>query len=295
MRSHAMNPRATTGPGSVEHLCAVRRPRRRGRSATHGSRYHSPDRPTDRRRSARLPRLPRSGRPRTWTGSTPESWCRRSAIDVEDHGGLRPGTEARLGRDYQDWYWRHEVESEREYRWLGQSLVKMPSDLFFYQELLAERRLDAVLEIGVGRGGGLWFFASVLALLGRGHVVGVDRESAGVRPPFERFPEVRVDLVHGEADTAVTVDAVRALRPDGFGLVVVDADPLPEGKIALLQRWAAAVAPGATWSWRTSRARSALKAEASWRMPLTRSCWKTGRLDWRWRQRGSRSSRGEGL
>jgi cephalosporin hydroxylase len=163
---------------------------------------------------------------------------------VENHGGLRPGTEARLGRDYQDWYWRHEVESEREYRWLGQSLVKMPSDLFFYQELLAERRLDAVLEIGAGRGGGLWFFASVLALLGRGHVVGVDREPAGARPPFERFPGVRVDLVHGDADTAATVDAVRALRPDGFGLVVVDADPLPEGKIALLRRWAAAVAPG---------------------------------------------------
>ena len=35
----------------------------------------------------------------------------------EDHGGLRPGTDAQLGHDYQDWYWHREVEAEREYRW----------------------------------------------------------------------------------------------------------------------------------------------------------------------------------
>ncbi|XXY47286.1 CmcI family methyltransferase [Sorangium sp. So ce269] len=162
----------------------------------------------------------------------------------EHHGGLRPGTEAQLGRDYQEWYWRREVEAEREYRWLGRSIVKMPSDLFFYQELIAGNRIDAVLEIGYGDGGGLWFFAGVLALLGGGLVVGVDRERGGQPAVFERFARVHVDLVHGDAHEDATVEAVRTLRPGGFGLVVVDADPRPEGKVALLRRWAAAVAPG---------------------------------------------------
>ncbi|WP_437568701.1 CmcI family methyltransferase [Sorangium sp. So ce542] len=162
----------------------------------------------------------------------------------EHHGGLRPGTEAQLGRDYQDWYWRREVEAEREYRWLGRSIVKMPSDLFFYQELIVGNRIDAVLEIGCGDGGGLWFFASVLALLGGGQVVGVDREHCEDLPAFERLGGGRVELVHGDAHEAATVEAVRILRPRGFGLVVVDADPRPEGKVALLRRWAAAVAPG---------------------------------------------------
>ncbi|WP_434046483.1 MULTISPECIES: CmcI family methyltransferase [Sorangium] len=162
----------------------------------------------------------------------------------EHHGGLRPGTDAQLGRDYQDWYWRREVEAEREYRWLGRRIVKMPSDLFFYQELIAGHRLDAVLEIGYGDGGGLWFFASVLALLRGGLVVGVDREHCKHLPSFERLAGVRVELVHGDAHEAVTVEAVRALRPGGVGLVVVDADPRPEGKVALLRRWAAVVAPG---------------------------------------------------
>jgi len=120
----------------------------------------------------------------------------------------------------------------------------MPSDLFFYQELIAAHRIDGVLEIGYGDGGGLWFFATVLALLDGGLVVGVDRDHAGSLPPFERLAQVRVELFHGDAHAAATVEAARAPRPQGYGLVVVDADPLPEGKVALLQRWASAVAPG---------------------------------------------------
>lgn len=162
----------------------------------------------------------------------------------EHHGGLRPGSEAQLARDYQDWYWRREVEAEREYRWLGRSIVKMPSDVFLYQELISAHRIDSVLEVGYGDGGGLWFFASVLALLDGGLVVGADRERAERMPPFARFARVHVELVHGDAHAAATVEAARALRPSGYRLVVVDADPRPEGKVALLRRWAAAVAPG---------------------------------------------------
>ena len=157
---------------------------------------------------------------------------------VEHHGGLKPRTEALLARAHEDWYWAREVEAERSYRWLGHSVVKMPSDLFFYQELITERGLDSVLEIGYGRGGGLWFFASVLANRPGSFVVGVDCEIATEVPPFGRFRDVRVELVHGCGHDVATVDAVRTLRPSGFGLVVVDADPRPEGKLALLERWA---------------------------------------------------------
>ncbi|MCY1031274.1 CmcI family methyltransferase [Corallococcus sp. BB11-1] len=163
----------------------------------------------------------------------------------EAHGGLLPGTEAWLGRAYQDWYWRHEVEAEREYRWLGHVAVKMPMDLFFYQELLAGSGTKAVLEVGYGMGGGLWFFATMLALCGGGRVIGVDREPYSEDlPPFERLAHVQVDRVHGDAHATATLEMVRALVPDGFGLVVLDADARPEGKLMLLERWSALVRPG---------------------------------------------------
>ena len=120
----------------------------------------------------------------------------------------------------------------------------MPSDLFFYQELIAGHGLESVLEIGYGDGGGLWFFGGMLALLGGGVVVGVDRERCEELPAFQRLAGVRVELVHGDAHEAAVVEVVRAVRPEGFGLVVVDADPRPNGKLALLRRWAAVVAPG---------------------------------------------------
>ncbi|RKH72738.1 CmcI family methyltransferase [Corallococcus aberystwythensis] len=163
----------------------------------------------------------------------------------EAHGGLLPGTEAWLGNAYQEWYWRHEVEAEREYRWLGHVAVKMPMDLFFYQELLTGSGIKAVLEVGYGRGGGLWFFATMLALCGGGRVIGVDREQCDeCLPPFDRLAHVKVERVHGDAHAAATLETVRALVPDGFGLVVLDADSRPEGKLMLLDRWSSLVRPG---------------------------------------------------
>jgi cephalosporin hydroxylase len=162
----------------------------------------------------------------------------------EYHGGLRPGSEAQLARDYQDWYWRHEIESEREYRWLGRSVVKMPTDLFFYQELMAAHRIHCVLEIGYGDGGGLWFFATMLQLLGGGLVIGVDHDGGPAPQVFQSLEGVRITLIQGDAYTRSTVAVARALVPDGFGLLVLDAAPDPKGKLQLLDRWAPLVAPG---------------------------------------------------
>jgi len=163
--------------------------------------------------------------------------------NFEYQGGLRLGSEAQLARDYQDWYWRHEIESEREYRWLGHGIGKMPTDLFLYQELMAAHSIRSVLEIGYGNGGGIWFFATVLRALGGGMVAGVDSNGGTNLPPFATIEGVGVALVTGDAHAQQTQEAVKLLRPEGFSLVVIDADPDPVGKIRLLQRWAESVAP----------------------------------------------------
>jgi cephalosporin hydroxylase len=159
------------------------------------------------------------------------------------HGGLRPGTEAALGRAYQEWYWRHEVESEREHRWLGRTVLKMPSDLFLYQELIVAHDLRSVLEIGHGDGGGIWFFTSVLSLLGGGDVIGVDLDGIDGLP-LDPNRGVSARTVKGDAHDSETLEAVRRLRPQGFGLVILDADSQPTGKLRLLSQWADLVASG---------------------------------------------------
>lgn len=151
------------------------------------------------------------------------------------HGGLRPGSEAQLDRDYQDWYWAREVESERELRWLGVVVLKMPTDLFVYQALISRDGIRSVLEIGAGSGGGLWFFASILAMHGEGEVVGIELDPPAHWPAFSQFPHIDVRVEVGDA-LAVAVPQQR------YGLVVLDvgrAGPWLE----LLYRWAPAVAP----------------------------------------------------
>ena len=61
-------------------------------------------------------------------------------------------SEAGIAKAYHRWYWQHEVETEREYRWLGKVAVKMPTDLFFYQEVLSELSRRHILELGYGKG-----------------------------------------------------------------------------------------------------------------------------------------------
>lgn len=155
---------------------------------------------------------------------------------VTAHGGLRAGSEAQLDRDYQDWYWAREVESERELRWLGVVVLKMPTDLFVYQALISREGIRSVLEIGAGDGGGLWFFASILAMRGGGEVVGVENDPPDHWPAFTQFANV---------DVAVEVaDALSVTVPDArFGLVVIDVGrggPWAD----LLRRWAPAVTKG---------------------------------------------------
>jgi cephalosporin hydroxylase len=148
-------------------------------------------------------------------------------------------SEAGLSNAYHKWYWQHEVETEREYRWLGKVVVKMPSDLFFYQEVLSERSRRRVLELGYGRGGALHFFSSILSLLGGGLVVGIDKE-AGIQN-IEALSNTPVTLIHGDALCNETIHKAQTVS-QYYDLIVLDLGPLHINHQAL-PLWAPLLAP----------------------------------------------------
>ena len=63
--------------------------------------------------------------------------------------------------------------------WLGRNIIQFPSDVVAIQELLWKVRPDVVVETGVAHGGSLVLSASILELIGKGKVIGVDIE---IRP-----------------------------------------------------------------------------------------------------------------
>lgn len=110
-----------------------------------------------------------------------------------------------------------------QWNWLGVPIIQMPPDIIAVQEILWEARPDIVIETGVARGGSLIFYASILELIGKGRVVGVDID---IRPhnreSIERHPLARrIDLVQGSSVDGGTLDRVRGLIPAGASVMAI--------------------------------------------------------------------------
>lgn len=120
------------------------------------------------------------------------------------------------------------VQSDRhnwsyQWNWLGVPIIQMPPDVIAVQEILWEARPDIVIETGVARGGSLVFYASILELIGKGRVVGIDID---IRPhnrdSIERHPlSRRIDLVEGSSVDGGTLARVKALVPPGATVMAI--------------------------------------------------------------------------
>src|SRR5262245_26050622 len=86
--------------------------------------------------------------------------------------------------------------------WMGVPCLKCPTDLWAYQEILAEVRPDLVVETGTHMGGSALFLAHMLELLGRGEVVSIDVLDRPGRPEH-----ARIRYVTGSSADAELVDA----------------------------------------------------------------------------------------
>lgn len=58
--------------------------------------------------------------------------------------------------------------------WLGRPIIQYPQDIVAMQELIWNVKPDLIIETGIAHGGSLIFYASMLELLGRGQVLGID-------------------------------------------------------------------------------------------------------------------------
>ena len=67
-----------------------------------------------------------------------------------------------------------EHEYSYHFSWLGRPIIQFPQDMIAVQELIWKTKPDLIIETGIAHGGSLIFSASILELLGKGKVVGID-------------------------------------------------------------------------------------------------------------------------
>jgi cephalosporin hydroxylase len=133
-----------------------------------------------------------------------------------------------------------------EVTWLGIPIIQLPEDMVIMQELIWKVRPDVVVEAGVAHGGALVLYASILELMGRGRVIGVDVEIRKYnRLAIEAHPlSHRIELIEGSSLADETVEAVRSrIRPGERVMVALDSAHNREHVLGELRRYAPLVTP----------------------------------------------------
>jgi len=68
----------------------------------------------------------------------------------------------------------YKYEYSYHFKWLGRPIIQYPQDIISIQEIIWTIKPDLIIETGIAHGGSLIFSASILELLGRGKVLGID-------------------------------------------------------------------------------------------------------------------------
>lgn len=145
--------------------------------------------------------------------------------------------------------WMDRAQEQRysyHFRWMGLPIIQYPQDIVAMQELIWRIQPELVIETGVARGGSLVFYASMLELLGRGEVLGIDIDiRAHNRAAIETHPMARrIRMLQGSSiDPAIVAQAAEAARGKKV-MVVLDSNHTHEHVLAELQLYAPLVSPG---------------------------------------------------
>jgi len=131
--------------------------------------------------------------------------------------------------------------------WMGVPIIQMPPDIVATQEVIWATKPDVIIETGVARGGSVVFYASMLALIGRGKVIGVDIDiRAHNRDTIEKHPMAeRITLIEGSSIDADTIERVKAAIPAGAAvMLVLDSDHSRDHVLAELRALSPLVTAG---------------------------------------------------
>lgn len=134
-----------------------------------------------------------------------------------------------------------------EIDWLGIPVIQTPEDLVLMQELIFRIQPEVIIETGVAHGGSLIYYASLMELLGKGKVVGVDIEiREHNRKAIEAHPlSKRVELVVGSSISAGTLREVKKRVPAGSSVIVcLDSDHTKPHVLKELQLYQQFIRPG---------------------------------------------------
>lgn len=97
------------------------------------------------------------------------------------------------------------------FSWMGRPIIQFPQDMVAMQEIIWAMQPDLIIETGIAHGGSLIYYASILELIGKGEVLGVDIE---IRPHNKEAIEKhrmfeRISMIEGSSTAQETIAQVK--------------------------------------------------------------------------------------
>jgi cephalosporin hydroxylase len=127
------------------------------------------------------------------------------------------------------------------FSWMGRPIIQYPQDMMAMQEIIWDLKPDLIIETGIAHGGSLIFYASLLDLIGKGEVVGIDidiREHNRVE--IENHPMFkRITMIQGSSiDPAIVAQVEAYTKNKKTVLVLLDSNHTHDHVLAELEMYA---------------------------------------------------------
>ena len=92
-------------------------------------------------------------------------------------------------------------EYSYHFTWLGRPIIQFPQDIIAMQEIIWKIKPDLIVETGIAHGGSIIFSASILELIGKGEVLGIDIDiRKHNRIEIEKHPMYkRITMIEGSS------------------------------------------------------------------------------------------------
>ena len=97
------------------------------------------------------------------------------------------------------------------FSWMGRPIIQYPQDMIAMQEIIWEVQPDLIIETGIAHGGSLIYYASLLELIGKGEVLGIDIDiRAHNRKEIEKHPMYkRIKMIEGSSISDEVAEKVK--------------------------------------------------------------------------------------
>jgi len=120
----------------------------------------------------------------------------------------------------------YKYEYSYHFTWLGRPIIQLPQDMIAIQEIIWKVKPDIIIETGIAHGGSLIFSASMLELIGKGEVIGIDidirkhnKEEIENHPLFKR-----IIMLEGSSINKKIKDKVYKLSKNKKVIVFLDSN-----------------------------------------------------------------------